>query len=72
MGGGGNSSHCASHSEHHDAHHDCILNTQIQLSEIWKKKYEEWLEVEVFSSPHDWDKVLSSPTAFLELKAMEF
>ena len=45
---------------------------QIHLSEIWKKKYEDWLEVEVFSCPHDWDKVLSSPHACLELKAMEF
>lgn len=46
--------------------------SQVQLSEIWKKKYEEWLEVEVFSNPHDWDKILLSPGAFMEVKAMEF
>lgn len=45
---------------------------EIQLSDIWKKKYEEWLEIEVFSAPHDWDKVLSSPHASMEIKAMEF
>ena len=52
--------------------HTTLDLPQIHLSEIWKKKYEDWLEVEVFSSPHDWDKVLSSPAAALELKAMEF
>ena len=45
---------------------------QIHLSEIWKQKYEDWLEVEVFSSPHDWDKVLQTPGAFMDIKAMEF
>ena len=56
----------------------CILDVlyffslQIELSDIWKKKYEQWLEVEVYSSPHDWDTVLQSPQAFMELKAMEF
>lgn len=43
----------------------------MELSDIWKAKYEEWLEVEVFSNPRDWDTIISSPTAFLECKAME-
>lgn len=45
---------------------------QIHLSDIWKKKYKEWLEVEVFSCPHDWDSILSSPAVSMEIKSMEF
>ncbi|XP_064397800.1 striatin-interacting proteins 2-like [Halichondria panicea] len=48
-----------------------ILGQKMELSDIWKAKYEEWLEVEVFSNPRDWDTIISSPTAFLECKAME-
>lgn len=48
-----------------------VLGQEVQLSEIWKQKYEEWVEVEVFMMPQDWDKILQSPAAFLEAKAME-
>jgi len=42
------------------------------LNEVWKKKYEDWLEVEVFGEPHDWDSILSSTSAFMDVKTMEF
>lgn len=48
-----------------------VLGQDVELSEIWKENYEKWVEVEVFLMPRDWDKVLHSPTAFLEAKAME-
>ena len=48
------------------------LYLQVKLNEVWKKKYEDWLEIEVFSRPHDWDSILSSTSAFMDVKAMEF
>ena len=45
---------------------------QVQLNEMWKKKYEDWLEVEVFTNPHNWDTALSSSAVFMDVKAMEF
>lgn len=47
------------------------LITQVQLNEIWKEKYEEWLEVEVFGEPKDWDSILKNPNHF-DTKPMEF
>lgn len=48
-----------------------LLGEDIELNEIWKEKYEEWLEVEVFGEPKDWDKIIKSPQHF-DLKPMEF
>ena len=48
-----------------------VLGRSVELSEAWKDKYEEWLEVEVFAMPRDWDKFLASPTYHLEAKPMD-
>ena len=48
-----------------------ILGEHVQLSEAWKEKYEEWLEVEVFQMPRDWDSLLESPLHHLEAKPMD-
>ncbi len=48
-----------------------VLGQNVELSDIWKENYEKWVDVEVFLMPRDWDKVLHSPNAFLEAKAME-
>ena len=55
----------------HNQMMSCDKFLQVELSDIWKSKYEEWLEVEVFSNPRDWDAIIASPTAFMECKAME-
>lgn len=54
-----------------DCNYLSVLGEQVHLSEAWKQKYEEWIEVEVFQMPRDWDSILQSPTAFMEAKAME-
>ena len=48
-----------------------VLGAHVPLSETWKEKYEEWLEVEVFRMPRDWDSILQSPTHHLEAKPMD-
>ena len=48
-----------------------LLGEDVHLNEIWKEKYEEWLEVEVFGKPKDWDKIIKSPHYF-DVKPMEF
>jgi hypothetical protein len=48
-----------------------ILGEHVPLSEAWKEKYEEWLEVEVFQMPRDWDTFLESPMHHLEAKPMD-
>lgn len=48
-----------------------VLGEHVALSKTWKEKYEEWLEVEVFQMPRDWDKLLESPTHHLEAKPMD-
>lgn len=48
-----------------------VLGEHVPLSEAWKEKYEEWLEVEVFQMPRDWDKVLESPSYHMEVKPMD-
>jgi len=54
-----------------DSNYLSVLGQELELSEVWKTKYEEWMEVEVFMMPRDWDKVLQSPAAFLETKPLE-
>ena len=54
-----------------DCNHLSVLGQEVELSDTWKKKYEEWVEVEVFLMPKNWDRILQSPSAFLEAKAME-
>lgn len=49
-----------------------VMIVQVHLSDIWKEKYEEWLDIEVFQMPRDWDKILRSPSAYLEVKAMDY
>ena len=34
-----------------DCNHLSVLGQEVELSDIWKQKYEEWLEVEVFMMP---------------------
>ena len=48
-----------------------ILGEHVPLSQAWKEKYEEWLEVEVFQMPRDWDTFLESPMHHLEAKPMD-
>ena len=48
-----------------------LLGQEVPLNEIWKEKYEEWIEVEVFSQTRDWDEMIKSPLYF-DLKPMEF
>ena len=50
---------------------EVMMMVQMEVSDIWKSKYEEWLEMEVFSNLRDWDAIISSPTAFLECKAIK-
>ena len=54
-----------------DCNYLSVLGKHVELSDTWKQKYEEWMEVEVFMMPKDWDKLLTSPSAFMEAKAME-
>ena len=49
-----------------------VCADQVKLNAVWKKKYEDWLEVEVFGKPHDWDSLLSSTSAYMDVKTMEF
>ena len=48
-----------------------VLGEHVPLSETWKEKYEEWLEVEVFQMPRDWDMFLESPAHYLDAKPMD-
>lgn len=48
-----------------------VLGEEFPLSESWKEKYEEWLEVEVFQMPRDWDLFLESPANYLDAKPMD-
>lgn len=48
-----------------------VLGESVPLSKEWKEKYEEWVEVEVFQKPMDWDNFLQSPTKFLDAKPMD-
>lgn len=48
-----------------------VLGEHVPLSQSWKEKYEEWVEVEVFQMPRDWDKFLESPSNYLEAKPMD-
>ena len=48
-----------------------VLGEHVPLSEAWKEKYEEWVEVEVFQQPRDWDSFLGSPAQYLEAKPMD-
>ncbi|CAI8001053.1 Striatin-interacting protein 1 homolog [Geodia barretti] len=48
-----------------------VLGKHVPLSKAWKEKYEEWVEVEVFQMPRDWDKFLESPTHYMEAKPMD-
>ena len=48
-----------------------LLGEDVHLNDIWKEKYEEWLEVEVFGEPKDWDTIIKSPHYF-DVKPMEF
>ena len=36
-----------------------VCADQVKLNEVWKN-YGDWLEVEVFGKPHDWNSLLSS------------
>ena len=54
-----------------DSNYLSVLGQEVELSELWKSKYEEWVEVEVFLKPRDWDKVLQSPMAPLDTKPLE-
>ena len=49
-----------------------LLGQEVHLNDIWKEKYEEWLDVEVFGEPKDWDKILKSHLCYFDLKPMEF
>lgn len=48
-----------------------VLGEHVPLSETWKEKYEEWLEVEVFQMPRDWDHFLESPEHLMDAKPMD-
>ena len=54
-----------------DSNYLSVLGQEVELSELWKSKYEEWVEVEVFLKPRDWDEVLQSSTAPLDTKPLE-
>ena len=54
-----------------DSNYLSVLGQEVELSELWKSKYEEWVEVEVFLKPRDWDQVLQSSTAPLDTKPLE-
>ena len=49
-----------------------VLGECVPLSQTWKEKWEEWVEIEVFQMPRDWDKLLESPDHYLEAKPMDF
>ena len=54
-----------------DMNYLSVLSEPVELSETWKRKYKEWVEVEVFQMPRDWDKVLESVSHRLDAKPME-
>lgn len=54
-----------------DSNYLSILGGHVELSSNWKDTYQEWLEVEVFRHPTDWDNLLKSPTAHLDAKPLE-
>lgn len=36
-----------------------VLGQKMELSDEFKQNYEQWLDLEVFSTPIDWDQVLA-------------
>ena len=54
-----------------DSNYLSVLGAHVELSHNWKETYQEWLEVEVFQYPKDWDSILHSPTAPLDAKPLE-
>ena len=48
------------------------LERDVVLSRSFVEHYEEWVELEVFLKPKDWDRVLEMPSAFMELKLVDF
>ena len=44
-----------------DSNYLSVLGAHVELSHNWKETYQEWLEVEVFQYPKDWDSILHSP-----------
>ncbi len=54
-----------------DTNYLSVLGEQTELSKEWKENYEQWLEVEVFQHPIDWDNFLDSPTRHLDIKPLD-
>ena len=49
-----------------------MLERDVVLSKSFTEHYEEWVELEVFLMPKDWDRVLKTPSAYMELKLVDF
>ena len=49
-----------------------MLERDVALSKSFTEHYEEWVELEVFLMPKDWDRVLQTPSAYMELKLVDF
>lgn len=49
-----------------------MLERDVVLSKSFAEHYEEWVELEVFLMPKDWDRVLKMSSAFMELKLVDF
>lgn len=49
-----------------------MLEKEVELSKNFMEHYEEWVDLEVFLMPKDWDNVLKMPSAFMELKLVDF
>ena len=47
------------------------LEKEVTLSKGFLEHYEEWVELEVFRMPKDWENVLKMPSAFMELKLID-
>ena len=54
-----------------DSNYLSVLGGHVELSSNWKETYQEWLEVEVFQHPTNWDNLLQSPTAHLDAIPLE-
>lgn len=54
-----------------DTNYLSVLGENVELSKQWKDNYENWVEVEVFKHPVNWDNFLRSPTKHIDIKPLD-
>ena len=54
-----------------DSHYLSVLSEPVELSQAWKDTYEQWMEVEVFQHPIDWDSLTKAPFSHIDTKPLE-